>query len=132
MHSQRNVDIVLTNRAGSGFTPFMTQVTIGNQDLVEHTLGFDMTTAGIDPYWVPKIVDSLGNPAPTMILPGQTLPLYLRLVPAVLGRAPLPVASYLFGDTSLVTVGVQFDGVTIGGFTVQLEVYKLFVPRVNK
>jgi uncharacterized repeat protein (TIGR01451 family) len=132
MHSQRNVAIARTNPVGSGFTPFMTRVTIGNPDLVEHTLGFDMTTAGLDPYWAPRIVDGLGSPAPTTILPGQNLTLYLRLTPALLTNTPLPVASYLFGDTSLVSVGVQFDGVIIGGFTVQLEVYKVFVPRVNK
>jgi hypothetical protein len=141
MHSQRNVDIVRTNPSGSGFTPFMTQVVIGNPDLVQHTLSFHMTTVGVDPFWAPLIVDGLGNPPATEILPGQTLPLtlYLRLVPAVMGlpiahnAAPMRLTnSYLFGDWSGVEVTVLLDGVPVGGFSVQFVPYKVYLPMIRK
>jgi hypothetical protein len=132
MHSQRNVDIVRTNPAGSGFTPFMTQVAIGNPDLVQHTLSFHMTTVGLDPYWVPMIVDGLGNPPATEMLPGQTLTLYLRLVPAVASISSQLVSSYFFGDQSGVEVTVLLDGTPESGFSVFLESLHVYLPLIMK
>jgi uncharacterized repeat protein (TIGR01451 family) len=135
MHSQLNVDIVRTTPSGSGFTSLMTQVSIVNPDLVNHTLSFDMTTVGLDPYWAPRMVDSLGNPAATEILPGQTLTLYLRLMPETKSiplHTGLNLVNYLSGDQHEVEVSVLLDGVPSGGFTTRFYPYQVYLPVTRK
>jgi hypothetical protein len=131
-HSQHNIDIVRPSLFVSGLTfNFM----VGNPDLVAHALGFDINLVGIDPYWVGQIVDGLGNPAATEILPGQTFSLYLRLVPAVAPlsvQAPQPPPDYFFGSTSSIEVTELLDGTPESGFSVFLEPFHVYLPLIMK
>ena len=80
MRSQRNVDIVRTSsNLGSLDIPFM----IGNPDLVDHALTFDLSTFGLDPYWMPVIQDDMGGLPPAMLMAGERRLLHLRFVPAM-------------------------------------------------
>jgi uncharacterized repeat protein (TIGR01451 family) len=131
MHSQRNVTTIRATTAGIGSLSI--PVTIGNPSMFNHTLGFDFTVSGIDPYWRPQIVDDLGIPADgTLIEAGQTRHLFLRFgsgfgAPGILAAPP----NFQAGGESQVAVGVLFDGEPASGFTVSL-VTTVFLPTVRR
>jgi uncharacterized repeat protein (TIGR01451 family) len=132
MRSQHNVDLVRprTINLGDLDIPFH----VFNPDLVKHTLNFDPTIFGIDPYWKPSFVDDNGAPAPNEIMAGQMLNLHLRFLPAIMqSQAPsAPPADYLFGDESKVEVSVLMDGVQTSGFSVKLALPTLFLPVLRR
>jgi uncharacterized repeat protein (TIGR01451 family) len=132
MRSQHNVDVVRprTIHLGDLNVPFR----VYNPDLVKHTLKFDPTIFGIDPYWMPSFVDDNGAPAPNEIMPGQMLNLHMLLLPAVQkSQAPsAPPAEYRFGDESKIEVSVLMDGVKTSGFSVKLAPPLLFMPVLRR
>ena len=134
MHSQRNVDIrrVIPGQLGTLDIPFL----VGNPDLVDHTLLITYTLVGIDPYWMPQIVDPLGDPPPLMLMGGENRLLRLLLLPAAgLNGAAAPDAApldYHYGDVSKIEVEILLDGRSAGGFSVQLETPRVYLPLVSR
>jgi hypothetical protein len=129
MRSQRNVDIVRTSSdLGSLDIPFI----IGNPDLVGHHLTFDIQAFGLDPYWIP-VIHGLPDPPPDVIGAGESLTLHLRFTPVMAMAAPAaPPIDFQFGDVTQVAVGVLFDGEPSSGFTVVLDMPKIFLPVIKK
>jgi len=130
MHSQRNVDLIEVHGGlGTLDVPFI----VHNPDLVDHALGFDISVQGIDPAWMPVILDGLGNPGPATIMAGQTLELHLRIMnPMMVANPVAPPVNFQFGDTSQVSVGVLLDGQVLSGFTVVLTTPKTYLPTIKK
>ena len=136
MHSQRNVDLVRVNPF-TGLGGVDVPVTITNPDLIDHLLTFDISTQGLDPYWKPVILDGTGGPPPGSLLSGQTVNLHLRFLPAALVAATAPAvisppANFQFGDVSQVSVGVVLDGHVMSGFSVKLDVPRIFLPMIRR
>ncbi len=135
MHSQRNVNLVRIQPSGIGSLKI--PIMLGNPDLVNHALSFNIVVTGIDPYWTPVIlpVGPTPGPAPTTIGAGQTLALQLVFLPPSAaqssGAVTAPPADFRFGDTSQVSVGMAYDGIEINGFTVQIISPHLYLPLVT-
>ena len=131
MRSQRNVDVrkVIISDFASLDIPF----TIGNPDLVTHTLTLTPTLIGIDPYWQPIIVIDPGDPPPNELGPGQMVNLHLMLLPAVTGKSPQAAApsNYRYGDVSQVEIAEYLDGELSGGVTIELSTQRLYLPYVE-
>jgi hypothetical protein len=129
MRSQRNVDLVrYTGSLGTLDIP----VTIGNPDLVDHHVTFELTTSGINPsVATPVIMPSPGDPPPDVILGGGSIIVHLQFVVPISAQAG-PPPEYRFGDASQVSVGVFLDGQPTSGFTLLLGNTKTFVPVVKK
>ncbi len=131
MHSQRNVDVLRSVPAGLG--TFDYQFMVGNPDGVAHALKIVPTAVGIDPYWHPVItLNPAGDPPPQMLAANATQKLHLRfsngiLIGLSLGANP-PPPMFGFGAASQVNVAVLLDGRQVGGFTVQLDMPRLFLP----
>ena len=130
MTSQRNVDIVRTTGAlGSLDIPFI----VGNPDLVDHHLTFNIQTSGLNAYWMPEFGPNPGDPPPDILLAGQTLTLHLHFVPTMTGAAPAaPPVDFRFGDLTQVSVGMLLDGQPTSGFTVVLEMSNIFLPLIRR
>jgi len=132
MHSQHNVDLRRITIAG--FPNLDIPFTIGNPDLVTHTLTVSPTLIGIDPYWKPVIQTDPGDPPPTMLGPGQMVNLHLMLLPAVQLSAPQAAApdDYRYGDVSQVEISAYLDGQLAGGVTVELNTNRMYLPYIDK
>jgi len=108
-------------------------VLIANPDPVPHELRLLTETFGIDPYWQVEFMTPEGKPAPTVLMGGGSVKLYMELMPAMAAVAAGPMAPppYQFGDESRVEVAVVMDGKPMGGFSVQLEPPKqTFLPLI--
>ena len=129
MVSQHNIEVVpATNTLTTLDIPFM----VGNPDLADHHMTFDITPLGINPYWQAVIVPDAGDPAPDLIPSGGTLLLHLQfIVASLLAPAPAP-SDYDTGQVALVSIGVRLDGVLVSGFTVELPSYQIFFPLIKK
>ena len=132
--SQHNLDLVRGGRQDPTHGGFIT-FTVGNPDLVTHTLKLDTTVYGIHPFYHVVIRKPGPIPDPPLDLgPGQQVMLEVGLLPAVQAagvHAPLvPPDDYRYGDESRVDVSAKLDGVEVGGFTVQLvlEQNSVFLP----
>ncbi len=128
LRSQRNIDIVRARP--QVLEQLNIPFKVGNPDLVRHNLVISPTIFGLDPFWVPQIVTDEGDSPPDVIEPGQILDLRLRFAPRVALAAANAPQEYRFGDVSRVDVGVLLDGEAIGGFTVELETARLYMPLV--
>jgi hypothetical protein len=128
MRSQRNVDLV---RYTQPLNTLDIPVTIGNPDLVDHHVTFDLQSSGIDPYWLPVILPNPGDPPPDLIPGGGTLIVHLKFVPPLVTLASPPV-DFHFGDASQVSVGVLLDGQPSNGFTILLGNTRTFLPAIKK
>lgn len=145
--SQRNVDLrrPLPLDIGKLDVTF----TVGNPDLVAHTLVLSPTIYGIDPYWKPVFVTDPGDPPPNVLQPGQILNLHLRMTPAILiglsdkdrgdrsHAAPeaqpadtTPPVNYRYGDESRVDVSVLLDGQEVGGVSAQFDTSTVSLPLI--
>lgn len=133
MRSQRNVDLRQITIAG--FPKLDVPFTIGNPDLVTHTLTLKPILIGIDPYWQPDIHTGPGDPPPAMLGPGQMVNLHLMLLPAVQRSALQPAApdDYLYGDVNQVEISAYLDDQLAGGITVELNTKRLlYLPNIEK
>lgn len=98
-------------------------------------LEFEIRRYGLGPGWMIRVVDENAQPAPTIIEPGETLPLMLELAPAGPRRAPVQedLPEYGFGDETRIEVDVLLDGTIVGGvayvFDLQEDI-NIFLPTV--
>ncbi len=112
--------------------------TVGNPDLVPHTLVISPTVYGIDPYWKPVFVTDPGDPPPNVLQPGQMVNLHMLLLPAVQTQSgtedvravTAAPTNYRYGDESRVDVSVLLDGQEVGGVTVQLDTNTVSLPLI--
>ncbi len=132
--SQRNIDVLPASTTPTGLVvPFH----VGNPDLVSHTLTFDTSLVGVDPLWQPIIEPLGGGVLPASLGAGGQLSLQLRFG-LVKGAAPLnlvnflapPLADPAAGETHSVQVTVLLDGEPAGGFTVQVDPFRSFLPAL--
>jgi hypothetical protein len=134
--SQRNIDVVRPSSSlGSPTIPF----SVGNPDLVSHTLTFGTRLVGIDPFWEPIIEPLGGGTLPGTLAGGSFMALQVRFGPSVLGLGlntinppPPPLLDFTAGERHSVEVTVLLDGVPTGGFTVELEPYQIYLPVARK
>jgi hypothetical protein len=109
---------------------------VRNPDLVSHTLELSPTIYGIDPFWKIKFLTDPGDPPPTVLGPGQTVNLHLRLVPAVAQGAFTEPAqapnNYRYGDVSRVDVAGLLDGQQIGGITFEITNPGVWLPVIMR
>ena len=131
MVSQHNVDLV---RYTGSLSTLDIPITIGNPDLVDHHVTFDVHTLGIDPTWHPFIAPGLNDPPIDVIPGGGTLIVHLQFAMrglVALATAPLP-PDFHFGDSSQVSVGVLLDGHLTSGFTILLPSTRTYFPIIRK
>jgi uncharacterized repeat protein (TIGR01451 family) len=129
--SQRNINLIRVKPDDLGTIDV--PVRIGNPDLVQHTLQISPTIYGIQPFWELNIVDENGNPPPEVLEPGQVINLQLQFTPnAALAntRQATPPGDFRYGDESRVEVAVLLDGVTTGGFSLNLETSRVLLPII--
>jgi hypothetical protein len=127
--SQHNVDLV---QPGLGRLDLLAPIhfTIGNQDLITHTLELTTTMVGIDPFWT---VHFTPDPPPDLG-PGQQMSFMLTFMPAAqtTGGAQAPInPNSRLGDVSLVEVNALLDGQSAGGFTIQLDSLHIYLPIIS-
>ncbi|MEP7358526.1 MAG: hypothetical protein ABI847_14860, partial [Anaerolineales bacterium] len=132
MHSQRNVDLIRFR--GIDLSLLQIPFTVGNPDLVSHTLTIDPHLVGLDPFWTVHITPD----PPSNLAPGEILPFVLKLLPAVAAQGsqaplvPMPINPY-FGDKSSVQVDVLLDGQRVSGFSVELApLLNLYLPVIAR
>ncbi len=126
--SQHNVDLVQPGQGGLDLLapiPF----TLGNQDLITHSLELSTTMVGIDPFWIVQIKPD----PPTDLGPGQQMSFILTFVHAMAAKnqPQAPVPNFRLGDVSLVEVNELLDGHSAGGFTVHLDNLHLYMPLIR-
>jgi uncharacterized repeat protein (TIGR01451 family) len=129
MYSQHNVDI--QRRPFLNLVNFPIPFVIGNTDLVSHTLTLVPTLYGIDPGWQIGFFTPEGDPAPGVINANSTINLNMILIGLLQtdGATAAP-SSAAFGDVQQIQVSVRFDGQEVGGFTIQVDPYKVYLPLI--
>jgi uncharacterized repeat protein (TIGR01451 family) len=128
MHSQRNVDI--RRRPPLSLIDFPIPFIIGNTDLVSHTVELVPTIYGLDPNWDIRFLTPGGDPAPDAIDPNTTINLEMILIGLQKPSALSAASDQVFGDVQQIQVSVRFDGVEVGGFTVQFDPYRVYLPLI--
>jgi uncharacterized repeat protein (TIGR01451 family) len=106
---------------------------VQNPDFGPHLLDFEIRTYGLGGDWTTEVVDGNGNPAPSTVGAGQTLPLMLNLAPGNVGlnASQNALPPYDVGDETRIEVDVLMDGSVVGGVAYVLDVgYDLFLPVV--
>jgi uncharacterized repeat protein (TIGR01451 family) len=134
--SQHNIDVVRPSSSPSGLTiPF----SIGNPDLVSHELQLVPRLVGINKLWTP-IIEPLGGTGtiPSILAGGGRLNLQVRFSTPVMASQgfsvtnPPALLDFTAGERHSVEVTVLLDGVSTGGFTVQVEPFPIYLPMLRK
>jgi hypothetical protein len=126
--SQRNLDLVHARPAGS-----LIDFVIGNPFPFTRTLTLETNLIGLAGF-VPHI---LPDPPPDSLGPGASMHFTLEVREAALSSSLSPniglaSSGTLFGDSNRAEVSVYLGDDLIGGFTVEYQPRKLFLPLLAR